>query len=62
MVRGDRIERGGVVPHWRAVLDDEDRPLVAICFNMGGSPRVPEKYSIMAFRMGVNYVMCALTH
>lgn len=70
VVHGDQIERGGTYPHWRAVVDNKDRVLVAICFNMdlgdawewADLPEYPEKYSSMAFRMGVNYVIYAMTH
>jgi hypothetical protein len=70
VVHGDQIERGGTYPHWRAVVDDKDRVLVAICHNMdlgdawewADLPEYPEKYSSMAFRMGVNYVIYAMTH
>jgi hypothetical protein len=34
VVHGDQIERDGTYPHWRAVVDDKDRVLVAICHNM----------------------------
>jgi len=70
VVHGDQIERNGVTPHWRAVIDSKDRVVVAICFNMdlgdawewADLPEYPEKYSSMAFRMGVNYVIYAMTH
>jgi len=70
VVHGDQIERGGVEPHWRAVIDEQDRVLVAICHNMdlgdawewADLPEYPEKYSSMAFRMGVNYVIYSMTH
>ena len=66
----DQVERGGVDPHWRAIVDDKGRVKVAICFNMdlgdawewADLPEYPEKYSSMAFRMGVNYVIYAMTH
>jgi hypothetical protein len=70
IVYGQPYERGGVVPHWRAVVDDKDRVQVAICFNMdlgdawefADYPPYPEKYSNMALRIGVNYVLYAMTH
>jgi len=70
VVHGDQIERGGVVPHFRAVVDAKGRVVVAICFNMdlgdawewADLPEYPEKFASMAYRLGVNYVIYALTH
>jgi hypothetical protein len=70
VVHGSGVERGGVTPHWRAVLDDEGRVQIAICFNMdigdawefADAPDYPEKYASLAYRVGVNYVVYALTH
>jgi len=70
VVHGDQIERGGVVPHWRAVLDERGRVVVAICFNMdlgdawewADLPEYPERYASLAYRIGVNYVIYAMTH
>jgi len=70
ILRGEPWERGGVGHHWRAVLDEKDRVQVAICFNMdlgdawewADYPPYPEKYSAMAFRIAVNYVVYAMTH
>ncbi|MBM3735574.1 MAG: DUF4159 domain-containing protein [Acidobacteria bacterium] len=70
VVHGDQIERGGIEPRWRAVVDDQGRVLVAICFNqdLGDAwewadlPEYPEQYASMAYRLGVNYVIYALTH
>ena len=63
-----RVE--GTVAHWMGVYDDKGRLMVAICFNsdLGDSwewadePRYPEKFSALGIRIGVNYVMYALTH
>jgi uncharacterized protein DUF4159 len=64
------VERGGVNPHWRAVLDENDNVRIAMCFNMdlgdawefADSPEYPEKYASLAYKVGVNYIMYALTH
>ena len=69
IVSGMPYERGGIVPHWRGVVDEKGRVQVAICFNMdvGDSwewadyPMYPERLSSLGFRMGVNYVMYAMT-
>jgi hypothetical protein len=70
IVSGMPYERGGIVPHWRAVVDEKGRVQVAICFNMdvGDSwewadhPYYPERLSSLGLRMGINYAMYAMTH
>jgi len=70
VVFGGQVERGGSVPHWRAILDEKGRVQVAICFNMdlgdawefADDPGYPEMYASMAYRMGVNYILYAMTH
>jgi hypothetical protein len=67
---GMPYERGGIVPHWRGVVDEKGRIQVAIDFNMdvGDSwewadyPPYPERLSSLGMRMGVNYVIYAMTH
>jgi Domain of unknown function (DUF4159) len=67
---GSPSERGGIVPHWRGVVDEKGRIQVAIDFNMdvGDSwewadyPPYPERLSALGMRMGVNYVMYAMSH
>jgi hypothetical protein len=70
VVHGSGIERGGTVPHWRAILDSRGRMIVAICFNMdvgdgwefADDPGYPERFSSEAIRLGANYVLYAMTH
>lgn len=70
VVDGDQIERGGIEPHFRAILDDKGRVIVGIFFNMdlgdawewADIPEYPEKYASLAFRLGVNYVVYSMTH
>jgi hypothetical protein len=70
VVHGPGYERGGVVPHWRGVVDPRGRIIVAICFNMdvgdgwefADDPGYPEKFSYEALRLGINYVTYAMTH
>ncbi|MEZ5401656.1 MAG: DUF4159 domain-containing protein [Bryobacteraceae bacterium] len=70
VVHGDGIERGGVVPHWRALRDRRGRMIVAMSFNQdvgdgwefADHPDYPEKYGSMAMRLGMNYVIYAMTH
>jgi len=67
---GRTYERDGVVPQWRAIYDDKGRIQVAICHNMdlgdawewADSPRYPEPFASLAFRIGINYVIYPMTH
>ena len=61
---------GGVGAHWRAIYDDKVRIMVAITYNSdvgdaweyADDPYYPEKFSGLAIRVGVNYVVYAMTH
>jgi hypothetical protein len=66
-----RTYRGdGDTPHFRAILDDKGRVMIAMAFNndLGDSwqladvPEYPEKYSALGLRLGVNYVVYAMSH
>jgi hypothetical protein len=60
----------GYVARWRGIYDDKGRIMVAISFNsdIGDSwewaddPRYPEKFSDLGIRIGVNYIVYAMTH
>ena len=61
---------GGVGAHWRGIYDDKGRVMVAITYNsdvgdaweFADDPRYPEKFAGLAIRIGVNYVVYAMTH
>jgi hypothetical protein len=61
---------GGSVPHWRAILDDDDRVMVMISFNndiADGWQRAdeyeyPQEAANLAISLGVNFAVYALTH
>ena len=69
---GLTYEKGetGKTPHWRGIYDDHGRLMVAICFNMdlgdswehADNPQYPAKYSDLGIRIGVNYIVYAMTH
>jgi hypothetical protein len=67
---GITYERDGVEPRWRAVFDDKGRIQVAICHNMdlgdawewADEPLYPENFASLAYRIGVNYIVYAMTH
>lgn len=60
----------GKIPHWRCIRDDKGRVMVAICHNMdlgdgwenSDDPRYEEKWSSLAYRVGLNYFVYDLTH
>ncbi|MEO6185729.1 MAG: DUF4159 domain-containing protein [Steroidobacteraceae bacterium] len=60
----------GETPHWRAILDDSGRVMVAIAFNNDVSdsfqwaddPDYPAASASLGLRMGVNFAVYALTH
>lgn len=70
VVHGSGIERGGVDPHWRALVDGQGRMIMSICFNMdvgdgwefADVPDYPANLSTEAIRLGVSYAMYAITH
>ncbi len=63
-------KKDGYVARWRGIYDDKGRVMVAISFNsdIGDSwewaddPRYPEKFSALGVRLGVNYIVYAMTH
>jgi hypothetical protein len=67
---GRTYERDGFEARWRGIYDDHGRLMVAICHNVdlgdswehADNPEYPEKYSALGFRIGVNYVIYAMTH
>jgi hypothetical protein len=60
----------GDTPHWRAILDDDGRVMVAIAFNndisdsfqWADDPDYPADAASLGLRMGVNFAVYALTH
>jgi hypothetical protein len=67
---GVTYEQDGYEARWRAVLDDRGRIQVAICHNMdlgdawewADYPAYPEHFASLAYRIGVNYIVYAMTH
>lgn len=63
-------KKDGYVARWRGIYDDKGRVMIAISFNsdIGDSwewaddPRYPEKYSALGMRIGINYIVYAMTH
>lgn len=67
---GRTYERDGIEARWRAVYDNKGRIQVAICHNMdlgdawewADYPQYPERYASLAYRIGINYLVYAMTH
>jgi hypothetical protein len=67
---GRTYEHDGVEARWRGIYDDKGRLMIAICHNMdlgdswehADNPAYPEKYSALGLRIGINYVVYAMTH
>ncbi len=67
---GRTYEMDGFDPKWRAIRDDNGRIMVLIGYNMhigdawehADDPWYPEKFSSMAYRLGINYIIYAMTH
>ena len=70
VMRGVSFKCDGCPDHWRGIFDDHGRLMVAMTFqsDVGDSwewaddPYYPERYSALGIRIGVNYVIYAMTH
>lgn len=57
-------------PRWRGIYDEDGRLMVAIHFNMdtgdawehADDPVYPEPMTALAYRIGINYIIYAMTH
>ncbi len=69
-LRGVTYEKGGITPHCMGIFDDQERLMVLIMRNMdlgdgwehATDARYPPEYSVVAFKMGINFIIYALTH
>jgi hypothetical protein len=67
---GRIYEKDGVNPEFRAVYDDRGRIVAAICHNMdlgdswenADEPTYPQKFSALGIRIGINYIVYAMSH
>jgi hypothetical protein len=67
---GARYPPDSAVPKWFGVRDDRGRVVLTICHNSdvgdawewADSPQYPEAPASFAYRLGINYIMYALTH
>jgi hypothetical protein len=66
----EQPEDGGRDPHWRAVYDDKNRVVVAICHDMdlgdawehADDPWYPESMTGLAYRVAINYIVYDMSH
>jgi hypothetical protein len=66
---GRGYQNDGKEAHWKGIFDDKGRLMVAITMNSdlgdswewADSAEYPERYSALGIRIGVNYVVYALT-
>jgi len=67
---GRIYEKDGVNPEFRAIYDDHGRIIAAICHNMdlgdswenADEPTYPQRFSALGLRIGVNYIVYAMSH
>ena len=60
----------GIGAHWRGIYDDKGRVMIAISYNSdvgdawewADDAWYPEKFSDLAIRLGVNYIIYSMTH
>ena len=70
LMSGRTYEEDGVEPHWRGILDDDGRLMVAINFNMdlgdawelADRPDYPQPMTALAYRFGINYIVYSMSH
>ncbi len=69
-VLGIYNDESGKGAHWRGIYDDKGRLMVAISYNSdvgdawewADDPRYPANFSDEAIRLGVNYIIYAMSH
>ncbi len=67
---GRKYEKDGYEARYAGIYDDNGRIMVMINFNVdlgdawewADLPEYPEQYTSMAYRLGVNYIVYAMTH
>jgi hypothetical protein len=56
--------------HWRGIYDEQGRVMIAVSYNSdigdaweyADDPRYPARFSDLAIRLGVNYIVYSMTH
>jgi hypothetical protein len=68
--RGRTDEKGGIIPYYHGITDDNDRIMVFIARNSDNGdawewiddPRYPLKYGLAAYKLGMNLIVYSMTH
>ena len=63
-------EHGGTIPHWRGIYDDHGRVMAAMTFNQDNgdswehadNPQYEEKFTSQGYKLGIDYIVYAMTH
>jgi hypothetical protein len=66
----EKCAEGGRPAHWRGIYDDHGRLMAAFCHNMdlgdswenADDPTYPLRFSALGMRVGLNYLIYAMTH
>lgn len=69
-LRGNTHEKGGIHQRTMGIFDEQERLMVLVIRNMDMGdawehtydPRYPTQYAIEAYKLGINFVIYALTH
>jgi len=67
---GRTDEKGGIVPHYEGIIDEQGRILVFIARNTDNGdawewiddPRYPLRFGLAAYHLGMNIIIYAMTH
>lgn len=67
---GQTHEKGGIVPHYDAITDENDRVMIFIARNTDNGdawewiddPRYALKFGLAAYRLGMNLIVYSMTH
>ncbi len=67
---GHKGDETGIGGHWRGIRDDKGRVMVAVCYNSdtgdaweyADDARYPQPMADQSIRLGINYIVYAMTH
>jgi hypothetical protein len=70
LIRGVTYEHGGITPHYRGVEDKNGRLMIFMTFNCDlgdawewiNDPRYPARYGVVAYKIGMNVIIYAMSH
>ena len=70
LIQGVTYEKGGVTPHYRGVENKNGRLMIFMTFNCDlgdawewiNDPRYPANYGVVAYKIGMNVIIYAMSH